>query len=330
MSARGDTPPRAARMRAGIIFDAGRLEVREVPRPTPAPGQLLIRIEGCGVCASSVPLWEGRPWFGYPTDAGAPGHEAWGRVAGVGAGVRGFVEGDRVAALTYHGHAEFDLANADDAIGLPASLDDRAVPGEPLGCAMNIFERSDIRAGQTVAIVGIGFLGALLTQLAVRAGARVLAITRRPFAQALATRLGASESMGLDAAEDPVARVRETTGGAGCERVIEAVGLQHPLDVAAQLTAERGRLVIAGYHQDGPRQVDMQQWNWRGIDVINAHERAPARYLDGIRRAIAAMADGRLDPSPLLTHRFPLESLGTALDMTRERPDGFVKAVVEP
>ena len=57
--------------------------------------------------------------------------------------------------------------------------------------------------------------------------------------------------------------------------------------------------MIAGYHQDGPRQVNMQLWNWRGLDVINAHERDPAVYVQGIREAVEAVAAGRLDPAAL-------------------------------
>jgi threonine dehydrogenase-like Zn-dependent dehydrogenase len=110
--------------------------------------------------------------------------------------------------------------------------------------------------------------------------------------------------------------------------VIEAVGKQWPLDLAAELTRERGRLIIAGYHQDGPRQVNMQLWNWRGLDVINAHERDQAVYIQGIRDAVDAVASGRLDPDPLYTHTYPLDRLGEALDATRDRPDGFLKALV--
>jgi threonine dehydrogenase-like Zn-dependent dehydrogenase len=122
--------------------------------------------------------------------------------------------------------------------------------------------------------------------------------------------------------------VKQLTGGHFCDRVIEAVGKQWPLDLAAELTRERGRLVIAGYHQDGPRQVNMQMWNWRGLDVINAHERDPAVYLQGISDAVAAVVDGRLDPMPLYTHHYPLSELDTALNATRDRPDGFLKALV--
>jgi threonine dehydrogenase-like Zn-dependent dehydrogenase len=86
--------------------------------------------------------------------------------------------------------------------------------------------------------------------------------------------------------------------------------------------------VIAGYHQDGPRSVDVQSWNWRGIDVINAHERDPAVYLEGIRLAAQWTVEERLDPDPLYTHRFPLERVADALDAACERPDGFMKALV--
>jgi threonine dehydrogenase-like Zn-dependent dehydrogenase len=72
----------------------------------------------------------------------------------------------------------------------------------------------------------------------------------------------------------------------------------------------------------------MQLWNWRGLDVINAHERDPAEYIRGMREAVEAVASGQLDPSSLYTNRFPLEQLDDALNTTRDRPDGFLKALV--
>ena len=146
---------------------------------------------------------------------------------------------------------------------------------------MNILRRSGIEAGQTVAIVGIGFLGAILTRLAAQAGARVIAVSRRPFSLDVARDMGAAETIPMDDHHGIIARVKELTDGIFCDRVIEAVGKQWPLDLAAELTRERGRLIVAGYHQDGPRQVNMWLWNWRGLDVINAHERDPEVYVAG-------------------------------------------------
>ena len=315
-------------MRACVIAAPGRAEMESLKRPEPGPGEVLLRLEGCGVCASSLPLWEGRDWFEYPQPPGAPGHEGWGRVAVVGPGVTGLAEGDRVAGLSYRAHAEYDLAAADALVRLPDSLAGMPVPGEPLGCACNIFERSGIEPGQTVAIVGLGFLGALLTQLATHAGARVIAVSRRPYALEVARQCGAAHTIAMDDHHRILGEVKQLTDGRWCERVLEATGLQWPLDLAGEMTGERGRLVIAGYHQDGLRQVNLQLWNWRGIDVVNAHERDPRAYVEGIRTAVRLIAEGVLDPAPLYTHRLPLERLGEALELTRTRPDGFMKALV--
>jgi threonine dehydrogenase-like Zn-dependent dehydrogenase len=314
--------------RAAVLTAPGRVELTEVALSEPAAGEVRIRLEGSGVCASNLPVWEGREWFQYPQEPGAPGHEGWGIVDAIGDGVTHVSAGDRVAALSYHAYAEHDLAKADAVIPLPAALADVPIPGEPLGCAMNIYRRAGIEPGQTVAIVGIGFLGALLTQLASSTGARVIAISRRPFALDVARENGADECIPMDDHQRIIDRVMQLTGGEGCERVIEAVGLQWPLDLAGELTRVRGRLVVAGYHQDGPRTVNMQLWNWRGIDVINAHERDPEMYVQGMRDAVAAVEQGTLRPNALYTHRFPLDALDDALQATLERPDGFLKALV--
>jgi threonine dehydrogenase-like Zn-dependent dehydrogenase len=317
-----------ATMRAARLTGAGAVEVVQVARPTPGPGEVRVRLEGCGVCASNLGPWAGPAWMDFPTAPGGLGHEGWGVVDALGAGVTGLRAGQRVAALSYHAYAEYDVASAEAVVPLPPGLRG-PFPGEPLGCAMNIFRRAGIEAGQDVAVVGVGFLGALLIRLSVQAGARVIAVSRRPFARALARRMGAAEVLGIEDHGAVVARVEELTRGRLCARVIEAAGRQGPLDLAGRLAGERGRLVIAGYHQDGPRQVDMQLWNWRGLDVINAHERDPAVYVAGIRDAVAAAEAGRLDLDGLYT-RFPLERLGEALDATRDRPDGFLKAWVAP
>ncbi|WEX77489.1 zinc-binding dehydrogenase [Sinorhizobium numidicum] len=320
--------PRTETMSAAIITGPGRVQIETLPLPEPGPGQVRIRLEGCGVCASNLVPWAGPDWMQFPTEPGALGHEGWGTIDAVGEDVRDLAPGDRVAALSYHAYATHDIADQSAVARLPAALAGEAFPAEPLGCAFNIFRRSAIKAGETVAIVGIGFLGTLLTEMASAAGARVIAVSRRPFSLALARRAGASEAIAMDDHWQIIEKVKQLTSGRFCDCVIEAVGKQWPLDLSAELTKERGRLVIAGYHQDGPRQVNMQLWNWRGLDVINAHERAPSVYMHGIREAIEAVVAGHLSPFPLYTHKFPLERLGEALDMTRDRPEGFVKALV--
>lgn len=317
----------SGKMRAAVIAAPRQIRIESVPIPAPGPGQVRIRVEGCGICASNLALWEGVSWARYPSDAGSPGHEVWGSIDAIGSGVSGWAPGQRVTGLAYRGYAEYDIADASNLLPLPDSVRD-PFPGEAFGCAMNIFRRSGIHAGQTVAIVGIGFLGAILTRLASNTGARVLAISRRPYSLEVGRAMGAADLIPMDDHWKIIERVKTLTSGKFCDAVIEAVGKQWPLDLAAELARERGRLVIAGYHQDGPRQVNLQLWNWRGLDVVNAHERDPQVYLQGIHAAIQAVTEGWLDPKKLVTHRFPLERLDEALDATADRPDGFLKAAV--
>src|SRR5438046_2865436 len=140
--------------------------------------------------------------------------------------------------------------------------------------------------------------------------------------------MGAAEAIPMQHHQDILQQVMDLTSGQGCERIIEAVGQQWPLDLASELTRERGRLIIAGYHQDGPRKINLQLWNWRGLDVINAHERDQKIYVDGMSAAVDSVTNGQIDPSSLYTHRFKLDELPRALNSMRERPDKFLKALV--
>jgi threonine dehydrogenase-like Zn-dependent dehydrogenase len=315
-------------MRAAVLVAPGQFEITEAERPAPGPDEVRVRLQGCGVCASNLPAFEGRDWFEYPLPPGDLGHEGWGIVDACGENVRNVEPGARVAARSFRAYADYDVARADSVVAMPDALNAEAFPGEAFGCAMNIFRRADIRAGHTVAIVGAGFLGVSLTRLAADAGARVIAISRSSFSLEQAKVMGAAETLPMEDHYEIIAAVEKLTEGRWCERVIEATGKQWPLDLAGELTGFGGRLVIAGFHQDGPRNVNMQLWNWRGIDVINAHERDPAVAVDGMRAAVAAAAAGQLDTARLVTHRFPLAELGDALEAARSRPSGFTKAVV--
>lgn len=315
-------------MRAAVVTGPGQIKIDRVPVPVPSAGEVRVRLEGCGVCASNLALWGGMPWSQYPTAPGALGHEGWGVIDALGEQVEHLEVGERVAALSHHSYAEYDIAAADAVVPLPRSMKPGPFPGEAMGCAINIFRRARIRSGDVVAIVGVGFLGALLTKLAAEQGARVIALSRRQFALDLARRMGADAVIEQHDHQRVLSQVSDMTQGSLCDVVIEAVGKQQPLDLAAELTRERGRLVIAGYHQDGPRQVNMQLWNWRGLDVVNAHERALGAYVQGVRGAIDAVERGLWDPAALCTHAFPLERLSDALDATRDRPKGFLKAFV--
>lgn len=294
----------------------------------PSFGEAVVKLEGCGVCASNLPVFEGRPWFTYPLEPGAPGHEGWGVVQEIGEGVKKVSPGDRVAFLSGNAFSEYETVNVSQMVKLPAELEGMPFPGEPLGCAVNVLRRCPVRKGERVAVVGTGFMGVLLVKLCALAGADVIALSRRPFSLEMAKQFGASQTVRMDDHRKTVELVKTLTSGEGCSKVFEASGYQWPLDLATEITSTRGTLVIAGYHQDNPRSVNMQQWNWKGLDVINAHERDNDVYMEGIRRAVDMVSKGELNPSPLYTHVFPLSELNEAFGVLRKRPDNFMKALV--
>jgi len=290
----------------------------ECDPPDPAPGEVRVHLEGAGICASELPVWEGRDWFDYPRAPGTPGHEGWGRIDALGAGVSGLAVGQQVALISGRAHAEFDLAPAEAVVPLPAEIVG-AFPGEPLACALNAMHRAGVQRGDRVVILGAGFQALLLAQLCAPIAAELAVVSRRPDALAHAAAAGASM---LWPAGDP-----EIERSDPFDVVFEATGHAEPLELAGRLARVRGRVVIVGYHQDGRRNIDLQLWNWRGLDVINAHEREPAVYADGLRLAVRAVLEGRLRPAPLFTHEFGLEELGEAYAVAVRRPEGFVKAV---
>jgi threonine dehydrogenase-like Zn-dependent dehydrogenase len=316
-------------MIAAVLTKPGEIDLQEVATPQITDDQVLIKVEGCGICTSSIPLWEGREWFQYPIQAGSPGHEGWGFVEAVGSKISTVKEGDRVGFLSNNAFAEYDVVKEDSFVKLPENFNGKPFPAEPLGCAMNIFERSSISKGDTVAIIGIGFLGAILCQLAKHAGAKVIAISRREFSLDFARKYKADEVVPLTETWEVANKVAELTGNAFCSRVIEATGKQEAIDIATEIVAEGGKMIIAGYHQDGYRQVNMQKWNWKGIDVINAHERKQERYLHGMKNAVEAVANGVLDPSLLYTDILSLSELNKGFEKTSSRPDGFMKALIK-
>ncbi len=317
-----------ATQRAAVLMRPMRTQIREVRVPAAGENEVRVRLQGCGICPSNLSAWEGRADCNYPLEAGAPGHEGWGIVDAVGSAVRDLEVGQRVALMSSHAYAEYDVTTRDCVVPLPEELDDEPFPGEPFGTAINIFERSAIRKGDTVAIVGAGFVGLLLTQLAADAGAHPVVLSQRSFALELALAMEAEETLVTLGDGRDAERALRITQGIGFDRVIELVGTRSALDLASAICAERARLVIAGRPSNDARPADTILWSWRGLEVIHATEGSRHRFVSDVTKAIQAALEGRLDPFPLFTHTVAMSSLDRGFMLTRERPDGFVKALL--
>ena len=146
-------------MNSAILIEPRQFRIESMDAPSPGEGEVRIRVRGCGVCGSDMGPWKGLPGLGYPLQPGAPGHEVFGTVESVGPGVQGLAAGQPVTALAYRAYAEYDLVRADSIIPLPEALADRPVLGEPMACAVNVMRRSGVREGDTVVLLGTGFLG---------------------------------------------------------------------------------------------------------------------------------------------------------------------------
>jgi 2-desacetyl-2-hydroxyethyl bacteriochlorophyllide A dehydrogenase len=314
-------------MKTSVIESPGRIVIMDTELPVIGEKDVLVKLEGTGVCASNLPVWEGREWFSYPFEPGAPGHEGFGKVAAVGEGVSEVSIGDQVALISYNAFAEFDKADINNVVRIPSFMSGSPFPGEPAACAVNVFKRSDIR-GQTVLIIGAGYLGCLLIQLIRNAGSEVTVVSRRKTSLDFAGAAGASHLVQMGDYHNTLAELRAAYPD-GFHTIIEATGAQSSLDLATELISVRGRLVIAGYHQDGPRTINMQQWNWKGIDVVNAHERDTAVYRQGLEEAIELAGKGVLQPEKYITHYLSFENINDAFRLLRERPENFMKAVIQ-
>jgi L-iditol 2-dehydrogenase len=312
-------------VQVAVLSAPRRLELLDEPVPEPASGEVLLRVAGCGVCASELDMWEGRAQVDYPR---FPGHEVSGTVERTGPGVDVFAPGDAVAAwVTERGFAEYVLVKAEHCFAA-GSVPLELALAEPLACAVNAVERAGPALADDVVIVGAGFMGNLVQKLVQLKGPRtVIVADTRPDALERAGRLGATRTVDVRR-ESLVDVVRAETGGVGADVAFEVTGVQAGLDPLADVTRMSGKLVIVGFHQGEPRRVPLAAWNWMAYEVVNAHFRDVETIMRGMRTGMRLLTAGRLSLDDVVTHRFALGEVNQAFATAVEKPLGFAKATV--
>jgi threonine dehydrogenase-like Zn-dependent dehydrogenase len=263
----------------------------------------------------------------------AYGHEVVGVVVEAGSAVQTLLPGMAVTGLFGKGFAQFACAPQKFVTPIPAGIPFEEALGEPLACVLSGARRVRIDLGDTVAVIGLGFMGLLTLQaIRLRGPARLIAIDPRPEALAMARRFGADETMTPEAVPEilKLTQWSQLGKGHGVDVAIEASGTQAGLTLAGEMAHEHGLLSLVGWQQGGLRLVDMELWNWKALDVLNAHERRMDYLMDCMRRGLALIAHGSLDLGALVSHRFPLDSVDKAFRALQDKPAGFVKAVIVP
>lgn len=284
-------------------------------------GQILVKVRHNGVCASDLLIWQTGP--ADNSSSIYLGHEAVGEVVAIGPRVTACRVGDTITGRIDQSFAEYALAADTDVVVVPPQLPAGLTLGEPLGCVVDGLLRTPIEIADTVAVVGAGFMGLCALQvLSQCCTSRLIAIDPRPDARASAARHGANDAV------TPEETHTLTRSSSGFDVVIEASGTEAGLTLATGLVRQHGSLAILGYHQR-PRTVDMQTWNYKAIDVINAHVRDPHRLRHSTQRALDLVAAGRINPASLITHRYPLADIDRAFADLERKPTGFIKAVID-
>ena len=311
-------------MKACIFKGNGQSRLVDMPIPEISDTEVLLRVLVCGLCTSELETW--RADYG---NGRLLGHEAVAIIEKTGPGVIGFKKGDRVTGLIYKAFAEYTKADYRQLVKVPESLDDVEALGEPLSCLLSGIRRIENLPCRKAAVIGTGFMGLGMIQFLKLMGAEhITAVDIRRES------LNHSLRYGADTARFPHEVLPEETVTSwdrmdgGFDVVVEASGSQTGLDLAGKMTAVHGTMAIAGYHQGGPRTIDMELWNWKGITVINAHERRDWIHIECMEEALSLVNDGFFDMKSMITHSFTLDELDQAFQTLIRKPEGFIKAVL--
>lgn len=348
-------------MKAAVFVAPGRIVLEERPVPEIGAGDALIRVTTTTICGTDVHILKGE----YPVAPGrVVGHEPVGVVAALGAAVTGYRVGQRVivGAITPCGqcHACLDgdraqcggtamggwrLGNTIDGCqaeyvrvphamanlaAVPDGLSDEQVLMCPdiMSTGFAGAESGGIRIGDSVAVFAQGPIGLCATAGAKLKGAsRIVAVDRVPERLAMARRLGADAA--IDASrDDPVAAVLALTEGRGVDVSIEALGRQETFEQALRVLRPGGVLSSLGVYS-GKLTLPLDAFA-AGLGDHHVVTTLCPGGKERMRRLMSVVAAARLDLTPLVTHRFPLDRIEEAYELFARQGDGVLKVAITP
>jgi threonine dehydrogenase-like Zn-dependent dehydrogenase len=321
-------------MQISEINGPRRSEVIEVDDLVPGARQVLVKVVASGVCTSDLSVWRTGGAGGRPAASAEPirlGHEIVGQVVTAGQDARGWAEGDLVTGLGGQGFASLAVLNADRVLPVPDHVEPALAIGEPVADLEEALSRTHMRAGDRVAVVGLGFMGLGLVQLVRdRAPGLLIGVDPLPAARQRAIEVGADLAF---APGDVPAEYRSGEAGRAADHrvdlVLEATGVTPGLKTAGELVRPFGTLCVVGYHHKGDAMMDMDLW-YKGVTIVNGFCPDQPRLMRAMSNALDLIARHRFSYAPLVTHRFKLAEVDQAFELMDARADGFVKAVLVP
>jgi L-iditol 2-dehydrogenase len=348
----------AGTMQAAVLYGKEDVRLESVPVPKIGPGELLVRVRTALTCGTDVKVFR----RGYHAKMIQPpalfGHEMAGDVVAVGSGVTQFSVGQRVVAansapcdvcffcrrgqqnlcedLLFNNGAYAEYIRLPERIVrkntyvIPGDLPYKdAALAEPLACALRGLTESGVRAGDTVAVMGLGPIGLMFVRLArFGFGARVIAMARRAEQVNRAVSLGASEGIVISAdSASVVEQMRMHTEGRGADIVIEAIGQPEAWELATRLARKGGTINFFGGCPSGTRVgLDTGLLHYSEITCKASFHHTP----DHIRQSLKLIADGAITAAHLVNHEEPLAQLPQVLHDMAHRRNGQIKTAIIP
>jgi L-iditol 2-dehydrogenase len=300
-------------------------EIVELPDPEPAADQVLVEVLACGVCTSDIAPWRSGGSRDEPIRLG---HEVVGRVLHTGANAGRWTPGQLVTGLGDRGFATRAVLDANAVLPVPAGIAPEYAIGEPIADLEEALARTNPRPGDRIAVVGLGFMGLGLIQLArTRAPGLLVGVDPNPHARDRALRMGADLAWHPD--EMPAQMRGEFAPGndGRMDIVLEATGVTPGLEASSALVRPFGTLCVVGYHHAGTAKMDMDLW-YKGATIVNGFCPDRRRLVAAMHDALQLIAAGRVSYEPLITNRFGLEDIDAAYELMDARDPAFVKSVV--
>jgi len=306
-------------MRAARLHGIKNLQLEQLPVPQPGPGELLVRVEACGVCSTDARKYAiGISDSEYPVN---PGHEWVGFVEETGPHVEGWQLGDRVYGDTFGGYAEFAVVPAQPTgWSCGATEIDRSVPTEcavlvePLAdCLHAVHDQARVSPGDPVLVFSAGPMGLQIIAIASRAGARVFVVEPIAARREMAVAFGADQVV---SAEEWRHAADAFTGGTGFMAVIVAIGRSELVSRAIEVAGPGGRVVaFAGFGDAPTAVVDMNRIHYGEVELVGSHwvGTPPNQRIERYAEARDLLASGALRLERLITRKIGLEQVQDVL-----------------
>jgi L-iditol 2-dehydrogenase len=347
-------------MRAGVYRGSGQVKIETVPVPEILEGEVLVKVAACGICGTDVKKVQHE----LVRPPQILGHEIAGTIVKLGAGVTGWTAGDRVicfhhipcGACFYCERQLFSQCAEYKRVGITAGFEPNgggfaeyvrvmsrivnrgmvAIPDdvtfeeatfvEPVNTCLKAIHKARVVPGEVVFVIGQGSIGLILTFLARKAGATVLASDPLPFRRHMSARFGSEICLDPTAA-DPAQEVRQYRSGIGADAVLLAVPNPNLVDTALKIARPGGRILL--FAQNDPSMQIQFPAAAVGVEekeILGSYSAS----IDWQKQSAHLVFENRAMFRELISHRFPLEAIAQAFGIAGEPVDNSLKVVVFP